>query len=192
MRKIKNKLILILMIISLIGVGFATWSIYVPIDDATEGGDFVVDDVVLVEALSSPVFDTELRYNKNGFFTQHTYNPTDQSFTSKTYDKIKYSIDVNLPLCKEKLGDADSFNVRIRLKPNAEFENLNDILELIGVKVSIDNLDNYSVNTKIDETINEIIVNVSIPKSNVGTVVSKVSVTYDFSNVSIKETFLHS
>ena len=74
MRKIKFNLILIAMIISLIGVGFATWSINSETNDTSTEGDFIVDNVEIIDALYEPKFDTTLKYTNKGFFSQFTYN----------------------------------------------------------------------------------------------------------------------
>ena len=186
--KTKFNLIFLAMIISLIGVGFAAWTINVPTPDVSENGDFIADNVILVEALSSPVFDNELRYNNHGFYTQHTYDVAKNEISSITYDKLTYSIDVDLPQCSTKLPTADKFQLRIRLKDNMGYENINAIYELITTNIAINNLNSYSVDKSIDTTTNEIVLNIDITSDKIGSNISKVSVTFDFSNVSINET----
>jgi hypothetical protein len=173
------------MIISLITVGFAAWTINVPTDDVTQGGDFVADDVVLVEALSSPTFNTELRYNKNGFFTEYKYNEETKTITTNTYDKITYSLDVDFNLCKEKLN-ADKYQLRIRLKVNEQFENINEILNSIVIEGSFSDFNSYE--NEIDETTNEYVINLTISKSKIiSENKTNVNITFNFSNLTIKE-----
>ena len=185
MRKRKTKLILFLMIISLFTVGFASW-INSPTDDLNANGDFTVDDVLLLNALSSPRFNTELIYNEKGFITFKEYDSTTQTFVDKSYDNITYSVNVDLPLCFEKIKDADAFQIRIILKNNIDYDYISTILDLIDVTVIVDDIAlNSSEITSI--TNNEIITNISIPKDNVGTNSSKVQVVYNFSGVSTNE-----
>lgn len=186
--KTKFNLIFLVMIISLIGVGFAAWTINVPTPDVSENGDFIADDVILVEALSSPVFDNEIRYNNHGFYTQHTYDVVNNKINSITYDKLTYSVDVDFPQCSTKLPTADKFQLRIRLKDNMGYENINAIYEMITISAVINNLSSYNVDTTIDTTTNEIVLNIDIASEKIGSNISKVSVTVDFSKVSINET----
>jgi hypothetical protein len=175
------------MIISLIGVGFAAWSINTPTDETNHTGGFVTDDVVMVEALSSPVFENELIYNSKGFFTQYEfdYSTGKEKLETVTYDNITYSVNVDLPMCTTKLVEADDFQVRIRLKDETGYTNINQSLKLVTVTVSINNLTGYSVDNYVDETNEEVVVNVTIPKEKVGEAISKVSIKYDFSKVSV-------
>ena len=178
------KLIMFVMVISLIGVGFATWTIIIPPFEKSENGSFVVEDVIHLNVLSNSNYDTDgLRYNKYGFFTQYIFNEEENSFTAKTFSKATYSVDIDLKMVKEKLPETQYVELRLILTDNTNYSN---------IKSSVyDRILPTIINGPAYETV--------IKSSNDGYVLSlhipltedsvKVSVEFDFSNVNDKNYF---
>jgi hypothetical protein len=107
------------MLISLIGVGFATWTIIEPTREFTEDGKINVEEVLKMEVLTEPQFDTnQLRYNKNGFLKKLVYDPKEDDLinSDEIYSIINYSVKVNLQLCYQNIKDLDYVELHFTLK----------------------------------------------------------------------------
>lgn len=185
MRKYKRKLIFLIMIISLIGVGFAAWSVVVPTDDANLNGDFSSDDVVLVEALSDPLFDRELKYNKNGFFTQYKYNELDDTLSSVTYNNITYSVNIDFNECRKLMTGTNqpkSFQIVISLEDQSKYVEINNILSLVHRTINVDGVTVLSKGYEVKDGKINAYVTFTIPEDLTVTSTSA-TVNYDFSEV---------
>lgn len=187
MRKFQMNLILFFMSISLLSVGFAMWKIQVTPDDSILNGDFISDNVTTLDALNSPNFSAELRYNNNGFLSYYEYDSVENELIKKNYDKITYSIIADLPLCANSLSNADAFQIRICLKNNTDYA-VKDVLSLI--KPSIADLpDGLVVNSSFDEISNEVVINIIVPIEIITTSL-KLNVTYDFADIAFADELL--
>ena len=188
MRRFKAKLILILMIVSLFGVGFAAWNIIVPTDPGYVEGEVETEDVILLQALSNPRFDTQLRYNKNGFFTQYIFDPETDKISSKVYDNITYTIDIDYTECRKLSTDTKSpksFDLVITLKDYTNYIEIDKILSLVVSDKNNIITGNVSIVSKQFEIkSNEINVYLTftVPEDLAKTKDS-ISVKYDFKNV---------
>ena len=152
MRKYILKLIMLCMLISLIGVGFATWTVIEPTLDFTDEGKIKVEDIIKMEVLSEPQFDTnQLRYNKNGFLKKLIYDPKadDLINSDEIYSLINYSVKVNLPLCYQKIEDLEYVELHFSLKSNCKYDNLrSSVYDLVDVSLS-DGINVYDDSVKV-------------------------------------------
>ena len=152
MRKYIYKLIMLCMLISLIGVGFATWTVIEPTLDFTDEGKIKVEDIIKMEVLSEPQFDTnQLRYNKNGFLKKLIYDPKadDLINSDEIYSLINYSVKVNLPLCYQKIEDLEYVELHFSLKSNCKYDNLrSSVYDLVDVSLS-DGINVYDDSVKV-------------------------------------------
>jgi hypothetical protein len=140
------------MLISLIGVGFATWTIIEPTREFTEDGKINVEEVLKMEVLTEPQFDTnQLRYNKNGFLNKLVYDPKEDDLinSDEIYSIINYSVKVNLPLCYQNIKDLDYVELHFTLKSNCDYDNLrSSVYDLIDVSLS-DGVNTYNDSVKV-------------------------------------------
>jgi hypothetical protein len=140
------------MLISLIGVGFATWTIIEPTREFTEDGKINVEEVLKMEVLTEPQFDTnQLRYNKNGFLKKLVYDPKEDDLinSDEIYSIINYSVKVNLPLCYQNIKDLDYVELHFTLKSNCDYDNLrSSVYDLIDVSLS-DGVNTYNDSVKV-------------------------------------------
>ena len=184
MRKYILKLIMLCMLISLIGVGFATWTIIEPTREFTEDGKINVEEVLKMEVLTEPQFDTnQLRYNKNGFLKKLVYDPKDDDLinSDEIYSIINYSVKVNLPLCYQNIKDLDYVELHFTLKSNCDYDNLrSSVYDLIDVSLS-DGVNTYNDSVKVI-TNDKIDIYIKIPV-NAASTEMRVYMNLDFKRV---------
>lgn len=190
MRKNIYKLIMLCMLLSLVGVGFATWSVIEPTKDFTDEGKINVEDVLKMEVLTEPQFDTnKLRYNKNGFLRKLVYDPKadDLINSEEIYSIVNYSVKVNLPLCYQNIKDLDYVELHFTLKSNCQYENLrSSVYDLVDVTLS-DGINNYNDSVKVI-TNDKIDIYIKIPVNAVSTE-TRVYMNLDFKRVNDKAFF---
>lgn len=144
MKKYLGTLLMILMSISMFSIGFASWTIVNPLDEASSAGTFESDDVIRFDDYITYSDVELLKYNKDGFVGDNPYVST-----------IKSTITVDIIKCKEVFGDLSTIQIKVNLK-YAEIPNGTsnvDYLPIFG-KITTNAYKDNS-NLKITTTIKE-------------------------------------
>ena len=187
MRKNILKLIMLCMLLSLIGVGFATWYATDPTDDVNVGGNIISDDLMRLDLLSNNVFDSSLlKYNKNGFCEEGIYDPNDKNLIKVIKNSVvNYSVDVDLATCREKIKDIEFIELRFTL---CDMTNYKNILEEVYEKVvpSVSGMDGLQISTYSSNEKLDIYVKISL-KNDLSSTTVKLKL--DFKDVDSKDYF---
>lgn len=187
MRKYILNLIILCMLISLIGVGFATWNAIDPTDDVNTGNTIISDDLMRLNLLSNNVFDSSLlKYNKNGFYEEGVYDPNDKNLIKVVKNSVvNYSVDVDLATCRDKIKDIEFIELRFTLIDKTNYKN---ILEEVYRKVipNVSGMDGLQISTYSSSEKLDIYVKISLKNTLTSTTVK---LKLDFKDVDCKDYF---